>query len=163
MKIFFDNLRDALGFHITPTTEQPKGRCVCALGLRSWAPGTSFAEKTARRNVAPEHWVFLAGTGGGGLAVEKMENLSEIGQCLRRWRCKVSVGSPLVIEGVRALSHTCFHKVCIFYGALGLGVYGCICARSAPQEDGFVGWVCATQGLDRQKWRSQRVKRKLKC
>ena len=28
--------------------------------------GTSFAEKTARRNVAPEHWVFLAGTGGGG-------------------------------------------------------------------------------------------------
>jgi len=54
-----------LGFHITPTTEQPKGRCVCALGLRSWAPGTSFAEKTARRNVAPEHWVFLAGMGGG--------------------------------------------------------------------------------------------------
>ena len=65
MKIFFCKLRDALGFHITPTTEQPKGRCVCALGLRSWAPGTSFAEKTARRNVAPEHWVFLAGTGGG--------------------------------------------------------------------------------------------------
>ena len=66
MKIFFCKLRDALGFHITSTTEQPKGRCVCALGLRSWAPGTSFAEKTARRNVAPEHWVFLAGTGGGG-------------------------------------------------------------------------------------------------
>ena len=64
-RIFFCNLRDALGFHITPTSEQPKGRCVCALGLRSWAPGTSFAEKTARRNVAPEHWVFLAGTGGG--------------------------------------------------------------------------------------------------
>ena len=65
MKFFFCKLRDALGFHITPTTEQPKGRCVCALGLRSWAPGTSFAEKTARRNVAPERWAFLAGTGGG--------------------------------------------------------------------------------------------------
>ena len=65
MKIFFCKLRDALGFHITPTTIQPKARCVCALGLRSWAPGTSFAEKTARRNVAPERWVFLAGTGEG--------------------------------------------------------------------------------------------------
>ena len=62
-----------MGFHITPTTEQPKGRCVCALGLRNWAPGTSFAEKTARRNVAPEHWVFLAGTGGGGLHVDHLE------------------------------------------------------------------------------------------
>ena len=65
-----------------------------------------------------------------------MENLTEIRQCLRRRRRKFSVGSPLVIEGVRALSHTCFRKVCIFYGALGLGVYGCICARSAPQDIG---------------------------
>ena len=69
-------------------------------------------------------------------SVEKMENLTEICQCLRRRRRKFSVGSPLVIEGVRALSHTCFQKVCIFYGALGLGVYGCICARSAPQVKG---------------------------
>ena len=66
MKIFFCKLRDALGFHITPTTEQPKGRCVCALGLRSWAPGTSFAEKNGSPELAPERWVFLAGTGGGG-------------------------------------------------------------------------------------------------
>ena len=27
-KIFFCKLRDAVGFHITPTTEQPKRRCV---------------------------------------------------------------------------------------------------------------------------------------
>ena len=63
-----------------------------------------------------------------------MEILTEIGQCLRRRRRKFSVGSPWVIEGVRALSHICFQKVCIFYGALGLGVYGCICAHSAPQD-----------------------------
>ena len=62
-----------------------------------------------------------------------MENLTEIRQCLWRRRRKFSVGSPLLIEGVRALSHTCFPKVCIFYGALGLGVCGCICVRSAPQ------------------------------
>ena len=65
-----------------------------------------------------------------------MEILTEIRQCLRRRRRKFCVGSPWVIEGVRALSHTCFQKVCIFYGALGLGVYGCICARSAPQGHG---------------------------
>ena len=53
--------------------------------------------------------------------------------CLWRRRRKFSVGSPLVIEGFRALSHTYFQKVCIFYGTLGLGVCGCICARSAPQ------------------------------
>ena len=64
-ELFFCKLRAALGFHITPTTEQPKGRYVWAPGRRSWALGTSFAEKTARRNVAPERWVFLAGTGGG--------------------------------------------------------------------------------------------------
>ena len=63
-----------------------------------------------------------------------MEILTEIRQCLRRRRRKFSVGSPWVIEGVRARSHTCVQKVCIFYSALGLGVYGCICARSAPQE-----------------------------
>ena len=63
-----------------------------------------------------------------------MKILTEIRQCLRRWHRKFSVGSPLVIEGVRALPHTCFQKVCIFYGALGLGVYGCICARSEPQD-----------------------------
>ena len=66
-----------------------------------------------------------------------MENLTEIRQCLRRRRRKFSVGSPLVIEGVRALSHTCFQKVCIFYGALGLGVYSCICAHSAPQGNPY--------------------------
>ena len=65
-----------------------------------------------------------------------MYNLTEIRQCLRRRHRKFSVGSPLVIEGVRALTHTCFPKVYIFYGALGLGVYGCICARSAPQGSG---------------------------
>ena len=77
-------MRDALGFHITPTTEQPKGRCVCALGLRFWAPGTSFAEKTARRNVAPEHWVFLAGTGGGGLHQHSCYCHLHL-HCHRRW------------------------------------------------------------------------------
>ena len=63
-----------------------------------------------------------------------MENLTKFRQYLRCRRRKFSVGSPLVIEGIRALSHTCFQKVCIFYGALGLGVYGCICVRSAPQD-----------------------------
>ena len=66
-------------------------------------------------------------------ALEKMENLTEIRQCLRRRHHEFSVRSPLVIEGVRALPHTCFPKVCILYGALGLGVNGCICALSAPQ------------------------------
>ena len=62
-----------------------------------------------------------------------MENLTEIRQCLGRRRRNFSVGSPLVIDGVRALSHTCYPKLCIFYGALCFRVYGCICARSAPQ------------------------------
>ena len=66
-----------------------------------------------------------------------MENLTEIRQCLRRRHRKFPVGFPLVIEGVRALSHTWFPKVCIFYSALGLGVYGCIRARSAPQDSSF--------------------------
>ena len=67
--------------------------------------------------------------------VEKMEIWTEMRQCLLHWRRKFSVGSPLVIKGFRALSHTCFQTVCIFYGALGLGVSGCICACSAPQEN----------------------------
>ena len=65
-EIFFCKLREDLGFHITPTTEQPKGRGVWALGLRAWALGTCFADKTAHRDATSERWVFLAGTGGGG-------------------------------------------------------------------------------------------------
>ena len=42
-------LRAALGFHITPTTEKPKGRCVWAPGRRSWEP-LLLKKKTARRN-----------------------------------------------------------------------------------------------------------------
>ena len=38
-------------------------------GTEILGTGNLFAEKTARRNVAPEHWVVLAGTGGGGLIV----------------------------------------------------------------------------------------------
>ena len=65
---FCCKLRDALGFHIAPTTEQPKGRRDWALGLRSWALGSSFAEKkrlagTLRRNVGS----FSPERGGGGV------------------------------------------------------------------------------------------------
>ena len=67
---------------------------------------------------------------------DKFRKWTEIRQFLRRRCCKFSVGSPFLIEGVRALSHTYFQKVCVFYGALDLGVYGCICARCAPQDSG---------------------------
>ena len=62
-EIFFRKLRDILGFRMTPTTEQPKGRCVWALGLRSRALGTCFAEKSVRRFVGISSPIW----GGGGV------------------------------------------------------------------------------------------------
>ena len=56
--------------------------------------------------------------------VEKMEFLTEMRQCRRR---EFSVGSPLVIEGFRALSHT-FSKSLYFLGRPrfgGLRLYLC--------------------------------------
>ena len=50
---------------MTPITEQPKGRCVWSLGLRSRALGTCFAEKLVRRFVPPIWWDFFADLGGG--------------------------------------------------------------------------------------------------
>ena len=63
-EIFFWKLRDILGFHMIPTTEQPKGRCVWGLGLRSRALGTCFAEKLVRRFVPLICWDFFADLGG---------------------------------------------------------------------------------------------------
>ena len=65
--------------------------------------------------------------------VGKMQKMTEICQCLRRWHSNIFIGHTFAIQGVRALSCTCFQKEYIFYGALGLGVYGCTCACGAPQ------------------------------
>ena len=49
---FFLKIERYFGFHTpttTPTTGQPKGRCVWGMGLRSRALGTCFAEKLVRR------------------------------------------------------------------------------------------------------------------
>ena len=48
-----DREKKILGYHMTPATKQPKGRCVWSLGLRSSALGTCFAEKLVRRFVPP--------------------------------------------------------------------------------------------------------------
>ena len=61
-----------LGFHMTLTTQQPKGRHVLGLGPRSRSLGSCFAEKVVRRFVLPICWDFFAvwGGGGGGVAME---------------------------------------------------------------------------------------------
>ena len=64
MKIFL-KLERYFGFHMTPTTEQPNGRCVWGLRLRSRALGSCFAEKLVRRFVPPICWDFFADLGGG--------------------------------------------------------------------------------------------------
>ena len=66
-----------------------------------------------------------------------MQNLTEILQCVRRWHRKLFIGHTVAIQAVRALPCACFHKECVFYSALGLGVYGCTCARSTPQDEGL--------------------------
>ena len=63
---FFFSMRDILGFHMTPTTEQAEGRCVWGLGLRSRALETCFAEKLVHQFVPLICWDFFATLGGGG-------------------------------------------------------------------------------------------------
>ena len=72
MKIFL-KLERYFGFHMTPTTEQPNGRCVWGLRLRSRALGSCFAEKLVRRFVPPICWDFFADLGGGWLLPDPSE------------------------------------------------------------------------------------------
>ena len=44
---FFRKLREILGFHVTLTVQQPKGRCVWGLRPRSRSLGGCFAENHA--------------------------------------------------------------------------------------------------------------------
>ena len=110
------------------------------------SPPPPYSPPDCRTPLGVTHWlaaapvIFQIQPG-----IENMQTLTEILQCLPRWRHKVSIGHTLAIQGVRALSCACFQKQCTFYGALGLGVCGCTCARSAPQV-GSLGDLGATPG-----------------
>ena len=78
---FFRKLRDILGFHMTPTTEQPKGRCVWALELRSRALGTCFAEKSVRRFV--RRLVGISSPIGGGGVEQGYEHANQFAGTVR--------------------------------------------------------------------------------
>ena len=65
-KKFFLQIEGCFGFPHYSNHRTTKRKVCLRPGTEILAPATSFAEKTARRNVAPERWVFLARTGGGG-------------------------------------------------------------------------------------------------
>ena len=92
-EFFFVKIERYFGFHMAPTTEQPKGRCVWGLGLRSRAPGTCFAEKLVRRFVPPICWDSFADFFLGGVAL--------IFTCCTRERVGATLKGPLELYPCR--------------------------------------------------------------
>ena len=86
-----------------------------------------------------------------------VQNLIEIRQCLRRWRCKIFTGHTFAIQGVRALSCACFQKECISvqcpgFGGLRLYVYFRIVvtelwSNGNPRDAFERGHVCSNRDL----------------